>query len=148
MSIKSIALLACSATMLAFAPIASGYFAPNALPPTWHIHDCTSSCTFPHAPVSFFPKILTGGDVGAYLADPAECPDATDKALLGGGEPPQDGGLGPNQPLGEGICETSTTVVHLKRITPDQPTPDGWTFLRDDTVGGVVYATYYLLTAK
>ncbi len=147
---KNIALLVSSASVLALAPGAAADFAPDALPPTWHVHDCTSSsCTFPHAAVSFFPKILTDGNVAAYLTDPAECPDATDKALLGGGEPPQlDGALGPNQPLGEGICQTSTTVIHLKRISPDQPIPDGWTFLRDDTVGGVVYATYYLLTAN
>lgn len=138
---------ACCVSALAFAAAASAYFAPGSLPPTWHIHDCTTPCSFPHAVVSFFPKMLTGGDVNAYLADPAECPDATDKMLLGGGRPPNaDGGLGPNQPLGTGICETSTTIIHLKRITADQPVPTGFTFLQSNVVDGVTYLTYYELT--
>ena len=144
---KKLVVLACGIGTLSFAAASSAYFSPGSLPPTWHIHDCTvKPCTLPHAAVGFFPKMLTGGDVAAYLEDPAECPDGTDKALLGGGQPPQDGGLGPNQPLGTGICQTSTLVIHLKRITPDRQAPAGFTWLQDDVVGGVVYSTYYELT--
>jgi hypothetical protein len=118
------------------------------LPPTWHIHDCTSGCVLPHAPVGFFPRILTGGNVQAYLADPAACPDATDKAFLGGGQPPATTSSVPgnpaHQPLREGVCMTSTTIIHLKSISPDQPAPNGWTYL--STSGG--YATYYSLTSR
>jgi hypothetical protein len=117
---------------------------PPDLPPTWHVHDCVSGCVLPHAPVGFFPAILTGGNVAAYLQDPAACPDATDKAFLGGGQPPTSDGVEQNQPLREGVCMTSTTIVHLKSIAPDSPAPNGWTYL--STAGG--YATYYMLTAK
>jgi len=119
---------------------------PSELPPAWHIHDCApgSTCIFPHAPVAFFPTILTGGDVSAYLQDPARCPDATDKAFLGGGAPgPTADGLDGNQPLRDGVCMTSTTIIHLKSIAVDQPAPVGWTWV--STAGG--FATYYLLTA-
>jgi hypothetical protein len=139
---KKLIVLVFSIAVLAFAPAALAYFSQDALPPTWHIHNggSCSQC----AGVAFFPTIL-GETRSAYLADPAECPDATDKAFLGGGQPspqPPAPGLNGNQPLREGICETSTTIIHLKSISPDQPAPAGWTFL--STAGG--FATYYLLT--
>jgi hypothetical protein len=123
---------------------ASALAGPSAstLPPTWHVHDCTSSCVLPHAGTAFFPTIL-GESLSTYLQDPAACPDATDKAFLGGGQPPTTDGVEQNQPLREGVCMTSTTVIHLKSISPDQPAPDGWSFL--STSGG--YATYYSLTS-
>lgn len=116
----------------------------SALPATWHVHDCTAApCVLPHAPVAFFPAIL-GEPLSVYLADPARCPDATDKAFLGGGQPPTTDGVEPNQPLREGVCVTSTTVIHLKSISPAQPAPAGW------TARGIsgAYATYFLLTAR
>ena len=116
---------------------------PSDLPQTWHIHDCTSSCVLPHAGVGFFPAILTGGNVAAYLADPARCPDATDKSFLGGGQPPTSDGVEANQPLREGVCMTSTTIIHLKSVSPYAPAPSGWTYL--STSGG--FATYYMLTS-
>lgn len=118
---------------------------PSELPPAWHIHDCApgSTCAFPHAGVAFFPAILAGGNVSVYLQDPARCPDATDKAFLGGGAPgPSANGLDGNQPLREGVCMTSTTIIHLKSIAVGQPAPDGWTLV--STSGG--FATYYQLT--
>lgn len=127
------------------AVLAAAAFAGTAysLPPTWHIHDCTSGCVLPHAPVAFFPTIL-GESIAAYLQDPAACPDATDKAFLGGGQPPTTDGVEQNQALREGVCMTSTTIIHLKSISPDLPAPDGWSYL--STSGG--YATYYSLTSR
>jgi hypothetical protein len=114
-------------------------------PPTWHIHDCNVAlCVLPHAGVAFFPTILTGGSVSAYLQDPAACPDATDKAFLGGGEPPQSSTVTPPQPLREGVCMTSTTIIHLKSIPTGQPGPDGWSSLAPS--GG--YTTFYSLTGR
>jgi len=135
------------AVVLASAALAAAAFAgptDGSLPPTWHIHDCTAApCVLPHAGVAFFPTIL-GETTAAYVQDPAECPDATDKAFLGGGQPPTTDGVEANQPLREGICMTSTTIIHLKSVSPTQPAPDGWTFL--GTSGG--YATYYSLTER
>jgi hypothetical protein len=141
---KKLIILACCAAALTVASGASAYFTQDQLPPTWHIHNggTCSQC----AGVAFFPKILTGGDVNLYKQDPAECPDATDKAFLGGGQPspqPPAPGVNGNQPLREGICMTSTTIIHLKSIAPDQPAPDGWTYL--SASGG--FATYYMLTS-
>jgi hypothetical protein len=144
---RKLLVLAGAASALAFASAASAYFSPDALPPTWHIHNggSCSQC----AATAFFPSILTGGNVSAYLADPAECPDATDKAFLGGGQPDihNPPSLTGGQPLGEGICETSTTIIHLKRISPDQPAPAGFTGpIGSTVVQGNTYLTYYMLT--
>lgn len=139
---RAIALVACSAVsaVLAAAAVAGP---SGSLPPTWHVHDCTAtSCVLPHAAVGFFPTVL-GESVATYLQDPAACPDATDKAFLGGGQPPTTDGTEQNQPLREGVCMTSMTIIHLKSIAPDQPAPAGWTFL--SVAGGV--ATYYSLTS-
>lgn len=122
---------------------AANAYGPDPLPPTWHVHDCTSGCVLPHAPVAFFPSIL-GETLTDYLADPAQCPDATDKALLGGGQPPTSDGLEPNQPLRAGVCLTSTTVIHLRSISTQQPAPAGWSL--QGSAGG--YTTYYLLTPR
>lgn len=117
----------------------------GSLPPTWHVHDCAAApCTWPHAGVAFFPQIL-GESLSTYLADPAQCPDATDKAFLGGGMPgPTGDGLTGNQPLREGVCMTSDTVIHLKSIAADQPAPDGWTLV--STAAG--FSTYSMLTSR
>lgn len=118
--------------------------AQGTLPPTWHVHDCVSApCVLPHAPAGFFPTILAES-LTAYLADPAQCPDATDKAFLGGGQPPTTDGVEGNQPLRAGVCMTSTTVIHLRSVAPDQPVPSGWTL--QGTSGG--YSTYFQLTSR
>ncbi len=122
----------------------TGASAETGLPPTWHVHDCvTAPCVLPHAPVAFFPHVL-GETLDSYLADPAACPDATDKAFLGGGQPPTSDGVAANQPLREGVCMTSDTVIHLASISPTAPAPAGWTSLGPS--GG--YTTYYLVTAR
>jgi hypothetical protein len=144
---KRIFLLALTAGVILCSAGAARALGPGQLPSTWHIHDCTTApatCVLPHQPVSFFPAILTGGDVTAYLQDPARCPDATDKSFLGGGAP-GTGTREPNQPLREGVCMTSATVIHLKSIAADQPFPSSFTFLSTDPATG--FSTYYRLTA-
>ncbi len=118
-----------------------------ALPPNWHVHDCTASpCVLPHAPTAFFPYIL-GETPGQYLADPAMCPNASDKALL----PP---GLEEGEPLRAGVCMTSTKVIQLRSIPEGEPAPEGWTLIPATVPGavsvinGVTYRTYFLLTTR
>jgi len=145
---KTLLASAAVSTLFAFATVAwAGYF-DGSLPPNHHIHDCTAStCVYPHLAVGFFPRILTGGDVGAYLQDPAECNDATDKTLL----PPNDA-TGPqeNQPLRAGVCYTSTTLIHMRSIDANDPAPDGWSGpIAPVKLGnGVTYVTYWLLTPR
>jgi hypothetical protein len=133
--------------VLACAPAAFAYFTIDTLPPTWHIHNggTCSQC----AGVAFFPTIL-GESTATYLLDPAECPDATDKAFLGGGEPSihNPPSLSGEQPLGEGICETSTTIIHLKRVEAGQPIPPGFSgpVGSPTTVEGRTFYTFYMLT--
>jgi hypothetical protein len=145
-------LLACTAvaTSLVFAAVAwAGYF-NGPLPANHHIHDCTlqppSACQYPHLAVGFFPAIL-GESRDDYINDPAECNDATDKALL----PPNDG-ITPtsNQPLRAGVCYTSTTLIHMRSIDAGDPAPQGWSGpIAPVKLGnGVTYVTYWLLTPR
>jgi hypothetical protein len=146
---RKMLVLLCGAGTLAFATVAwAGYF-NGPLPPNHHIHDCAAApCVYPHLGVGFFPKILTGGDVGAYLEDPAECNDATDKSLL----PPNEsiGTPTENQPLRAGVCYTSTTLIHLLSIDASATPPDGWSGpIAPVRLGnGVTYVTYWLLTPR
>ena len=139
------------ATLLVFAAVASAQFTSDTLPANHHIHDCTAapaSCVYPHLAVGFFPRILTGGDVDAYLNDPAECNDATDKSLL----PPNESTGTPteNQPLRAGVCYTSTTLIHLRSIDVNDPAPEGWSgpIAPVHLGNGVTYVTYWLLTPR
>ena len=145
---RRILLLLCGAGALAFAAVAwAGYF-NGPLPPNHHIHDCPDNhpCGYPHLPVGFFPTILGESRVD-YLNDPAECNDATDKALL----PPNDG-ITPtsNQPLRAGVCYTRTTLIHMRSIDASDPAPEGWlgpiapVHLGDS----ITYVTYWLLTQR
>jgi hypothetical protein len=139
----------CGAGALAFATVAwAGYF-DGPLPPNHHIHDCTAApCVYPHLGVGFFPRILTGGDVAAYLHDPAECNDATDKSLL----PPNESTATPteNQPLRAGVCYTRTTLIHLRSLDVNDPAPEGWSGpIAPVHLGNeVTYVTYWLLTPR
>jgi hypothetical protein len=144
---KKLIVLTFSAALLAFAAVASaGYFAAS-LPPNHHIHDCTAApCVYPHLPVGFFPTIL-GESRAEYLNDPAECNDATDKALL----PPNDGTTPTSdQPLRAGVCYTSTTLIHMRSIDASDPAPEGWSGpIAPVRLGnGVTYVTYWLLTPR
>jgi hypothetical protein len=146
---KTLFMSAAITTLLAFAAIASAGYFNGPLPPNHHIHDCTlppSQCVYPHLPVGFFPTIL-GKSRDAYLQDPAECNDATDKALL----PPNDG-ITPtsNQPLREGVCYTSTTLVHMRSIDANDSAPAGWSgpIAPVNLGNGITYVTYWLLTPR
>ena len=144
---KKFLVLVCGvAALFAVAAVASAEFATNP-PPNHHIHDCTlqpaSACQYPHLAVGFFPTILKE-DLATYLADPAVCNDATDKALLPGDAKPE-----PNQPLRAGVCYTSTTIIHLRSIDVNDPAPDGWSGpIAPTTMNGVHYVTYFLLTPR
>jgi hypothetical protein len=147
---KRLIALTFSAALLASAAAASAGYFTQPLPPNHHIHDCTlvpaSLCSYPHLPVGFFPTIL-GESRDAYLQDPAECNDATDKALL----PPNDG-VTPtsNQPLRAGVCYTPTTLIHMRTIDSGDPAPDGWSGPINpvNLPNGITYVTYWLLTPR
>jgi hypothetical protein len=146
---KTLLASAAVATLLVFAAVASAQFTSDTLPANHHIHDCTAipptACVYPHLAVGFFPRILTGGDVNAYLQDPAVCNDATDKSLL----PPLGDKPKPNQPLRAGVCFTSTTVIHLRSIDVNDPAPTGWSGpIAPTALNGVTYVTYWLLTPR
>src|SRR5262249_39746198 len=143
---KRVLALICGAGALVFAAVAwAGYFT-QPLPPNHHIHDCPdlNPCGYPHLAVGFFPRIL-GESRAAYLQDPAQCNDATDKSLL----PPNvtSGAPQVDQPLRAGVCYTSTTLIHLRSIDVNGPAPAGWSGPIAPTVlNGVTYVTYWLLT--
>jgi hypothetical protein len=143
---KTLLASAAVAASLVFAAAAwAGYF-NGPVPANHHIHDCTAApCVYPHLAVGFFPTIL-GKSLADYLTNPAECNDATDKALL----PPLDGKPELNQPLRAGICYTSTTIIHLRSIDVNDPAPNGWSGpIAPVTLGnGVTYVTYWLLTPR
>jgi hypothetical protein len=145
---KALATL-CSVALFAIAAVASAAWSSTAPPPpNHHIHDCTlppASCVYPHLAVGFFPTIL-GESRAAYLQDPAECNDATDKALL----PPNEASGTPrqDQPLRAGVCYTSTTRIHMRSIDQNDPAPEGWSGpIAPVKLGnGVTYVTYWRLT--
>jgi hypothetical protein len=146
---KTLLASAAVATLLTLAAAASAGYFNGPLPPNHHIHDCTAvPCVYPHLGVGFFPRILTGGDVAAYLLDPAECNDATDKSLL----PPNESTATPtaNQPLRAGVCYTRTTLIHLRSIDANDPAPEGWSgpIAPVHLGNGVTYVTYWLLTPR
>lgn len=138
-------LIALAVGALASAPAAAAYFSPDALPPTWHVHNGCVVRVPNCQGAAFFPLIFSNYDPAN---DPAECPDATDKAFLGGGQPSTSNtGIEVNQPLREGICMTRETIIHLKSIPADQPVPDGWQPVgAPAAVNGITYLTYYRLT--
>lgn len=111
--------------LMAFAAPASAAVRSN-----WHVHDGVDR------PVLFFPAILTGGDVAAYLADPAHCADATDKSLVG----PEGPALPGQQPPIAGMCQTSDQVIQLK---VGGPAPASWDSI---VFGGITW--YYKITDR
>jgi hypothetical protein len=129
------------ATLAAVAGYGSSAFADSSaseLPPNWHVHDGQTTLGPQHKPVSFFPAIL-GQSLTDYLADPARCPDATDKSLLpSSGE--SQGAL-----LRAGVCMTSTTIIQLRTVPVGTSGPDGWQSRIGPEAG---YVTYYSLTPR
>ena len=99
------------------AGMAFGNSSASDLPPTWHVHDGQTALGSQHKGISFFPQIL-GISTAQYLADPARCPNATDKGLL-----PSNGD---GAVLRAGICTTSTQVIHLRTVPAGTSGPEGW----------------------
>jgi hypothetical protein len=107
------------------------------LPPTWHIHNGGSGPQ--EKPISFFPTIL-GIDTATYLQDPARCPNAADKAFL------PSVGKSQSDLLRAGVCQTSTTVIHLRTVPVGTSGPAGWQSLTTASEPG--YVTYYMVTPR
>jgi hypothetical protein len=127
--------LALGTALVAFA--AGPVVAEDPRNPNWHIHDGGSGPG--HLGIGFFPTILDQTQA-EYLADPATCPNATDKALL-------PSGLVAEMPLRAGVCFTTDKVIHLRTLRPDEQAPGGdWTFL-GPTDGGT-WVTYYRVTDR
>jgi hypothetical protein len=106
----------------------------------WHVHDGGSGVDangLVHRGLAFFPAILTGGDVGAYLQDPAYCPDATDKLTL-------PAGLNGQFPI-VGVCVTNAFVIHLRAVHAGVAPPAGYQSTGVTTAGALVY---YALTPR
>lgn len=123
-----IALATVTVAILAAAPVAA-----SDNPNNWHIHD--GGTAGGHAPIGFFPSIL-GVSQDEYLLDPAVCPNATDKVLLG------PSGVDANQVVRSGVCTTSSYIIQLRTQDADQPAPTGWTL--GSSSGGL--STYVRLT--
>ena len=132
---------------------------PPVLPnDNWHVHD-GGCCAPTHRPIGFFWRsdlqgILNPYDAtpADYAADPAECPNATDKAFLSSGATPaytdgQAQGSSQNSTLRAGACMTSAFVIQLSTVPAGTDGPDGWTKLPFNTDGGGFW-TYYLLTSR
>ena len=123
-------------TMFAGAALADS--TASDLPPTWHVHDGQGATLGPqHKGIGFFPTIL-GLSVSDYLLDPAECPNATDKAFLpsfGSSESPF---------LRAGQCQTSTAIISLRTVPVGTAGPEGWASITSASEPG--WVTYYLVT--
>ena len=125
-------------TLFAGAALASS--AASDLPSTWHVHDGQGATLGPqHKGIGFFPAIL-GLSVSDYLLDPAECPNATDKAFLpsvGSSEAPL---------LRAGQCQTSTEIISLRTVPVGTSGPEGWGSITVASEPG--WVTYYKVTAR
>jgi hypothetical protein len=129
-------LIAAMAAVAGHGSIAFADSGASELPPNWHVHDGQTTLGPQHKPVSFFPAIL-GQSLADYLADPARCPDATDKSLLPG---ESESAL-----LRAGVCMTSTTIVQLRTVPVGTSGPEGWQSFVGPESG---YVTYYSLTPR
>src|SRR5207249_6410889 len=112
-------LIAMVAALADYGAIAYADSSASELPPNWHVHDGQTTLGPQHKPVSFFPAIL-GQSLADYLADPARCPNATDKALL-----PSAGESESPLPRAGG-CMTSTTIIQLRTGPVGTSGPEGW----------------------
>ena len=147
-----------AATAVAAGSYGVAALASGSVPPEWHVHD--GGCCVPtHRPVGFFWRSDTLGilnpydaTLSDYLADPAKCPNATDKAFLPSGATPAetDGnaqGQSNSDLLRAGACFTSTQVIQLRTVPVGTEGPAGWTRLPFATDGGGFW-TYYLVTSR
>jgi len=134
-------------TAFAIAIVAAVFGAPAAaVEPqndNWHVHDCglpesVNACGGQHKGAGFFPSILDQSNA-AYVADPAQCPNATDKGLL------PSAGESESDVVRAGVCMNSTTIIHLRTVPVGTSGPAGWRSLTGPEAG---YVTYYLLTSR
>lgn len=129
LSVTRATMAALLAALLVVAPAAAARDFNN-----WHIHSGLTELGAPHRSAAFFPALL-GVDLATYRASPslwAYCPDATDKALVGG-----DGG----RQGAAGVCMNEAYVIQLLTVKPGQTPPAGWALVPGLT------STYYRLTA-
>ncbi len=131
-------LIAMVAALAGYGAIAYADSSASELPPNWHVHDGQTTLGPQHKPVSFFPAIL-GQSLADYLADPARCPNATDKAFL----PSADESESPV--LRAGVCMTSTAIIQLRTVPVGTSGPEGWNSRLGPEAG---YVTYYSLTQR
>jgi hypothetical protein len=126
------------AVLLTFSGIAmAGSEDATFVPQNWHVHDgILTSCANPsnpndpwcqHKPIGSFWKGTGTGILDAYFstlaeyqADPARCPNATDKAFLPGAANSQ------GVVLRAGACFTSSLVINMRTIPAGTGGPDGW----------------------
>ena len=135
-----VAWIAALGLLVMFAGAAVAATGASELPPNWHVHDGQGGTLgSQHKGVGFFPAIL-GIPTAEYLQDPAQCPNATDKAFL----PSADTSEGPF--LRAGQCQTSTKIIHLRTVPAGTSGPDGWSSITVATEPG--WVTYYLVTAR
>jgi hypothetical protein len=100
----------------------------------WHVHSGQPG----QAGVAFFPAIF-GVSTATYMATPslwAHCPNATDKALVGG-----DGGAR----YVSGVCTNELYLIHLKGVPTGNPAPPGWPVAAVTATG---FTIYYSLTPR
>jgi hypothetical protein len=131
--------LGLAATALAAGSVAVMADSGTDLPPNWHIHDGQISLGGQHKGIGFFPTIL-GQTTSEYLADPARCPNATDKAFL----PSADNNEA--ELLRAGICMTDAVVIHLMTVPVGTAGPEGWSSLTASSEPG--WVTYYAVTPQ
>jgi hypothetical protein len=137
---KLVATLATLGLLAAFAGAATAAAGASELPPNWHVHDGQGATLgSQHKGIGFFPAIL-GLTTSVYLQDPAQCPNATDKAFL----PSADTSEGPF--LRAGQCQTSTQTIHLRTVPVGTAGPDGWSSITVASEPG--WVTYYLVTSR
>ena len=137
---KLVATIAALGLLAVAAGAAMASASASDLPPTWHVHDGQGATLgSQHKGIGFFPAIL-GLTTPVYLQDPAQCPNATDKAFL----PSADTAEGPFLRAGE--CQTSSQVIHLRTVPVGTAGPDGWSSITVASEPG--WVTYYLVTSR
>jgi hypothetical protein len=140
MAMKTMQAIAAITTALGLAVAAAPAGAARGSYLNWHVHDGgsgTDPSGLVHRGLAFFPAILTGGDVAAYLQDPAYCPNATDKLTLPAGTNGQ-------YPI-VGVCMTNAFVIHLRAVPAGGSVPAGYQPTGASTAGASVY---YVLTER
>ena len=137
---KLVAAIAAVGLLVVFAGSAMAAANASQLPPNWHVHDGQGGTLgSQHKGIGFFPAIL-GVTTPVYLQDPAECPNATDKAFL----PSADTSEGPF--LRAGQCQTTTQIIHLRTVPVGTAGPDGWSSITVASEPG--WVTYYSVTSR